>query len=39
LQFLVGKGASSLGAEAEVLAELRYDLANTYKFHKYERPS
>ncbi|XP_060523455.1 rRNA N6-adenosine-methyltransferase METTL5 [Cylas formicarius] len=28
------KHAASLGAKAEVLAELRYDLPSTYKFHK-----
>ncbi|KAG5879817.1 hypothetical protein JTB14_007669 [Gonioctena quinquepunctata] len=28
------KFANSLGAQAEVLAELRYDLPSTYKFHK-----
>ncbi|KAJ8921560.1 hypothetical protein NQ315_010465 [Exocentrus adspersus] len=28
------KHAESLGAKAEVLAELRYDLPSTYKFHK-----
>ena len=26
--------AESLGAKGEVLAELRYDLPSTYKFHK-----
>ena len=26
--------AAALGAEAQVLAELRYDLPNTYKHHK-----
>lgn len=28
------KVASSLGVKAEVLAELKYDLPSTYKFHK-----
>lgn len=28
------KTASSLGAKGEVIAELKYDLPSTYKFHK-----
>jgi predicted RNA methylase len=28
------KVAESLGAKGEVLAELRYDLPSTFKFHK-----
>lgn len=36
VQFLVGKGCSSCGAEgAEVLAQLSYDLPATYKFHRH----